>query len=662
MNRLEVKKFLDLLHPNGELFEVRSINGRYINSGYFTNIDTAIEEMEKYPRATFYVTLNKINSGCYSREQHDTILAINDKQKKTTGDNDIVEINNILIDFDPKRISGVSATDEEKKLAEVKMRTAYRYLRNNGFEDMIVVDSGNGYHLLVRVSIAPKDNDVVKDFLLSLSAMFSDDKVDIDTSNFNPSRITKIAGVMTSKGANTPDRPHRESKIIYIPPEIKKTDFPYIQKIASFVQQEVESPSYRNNYQRFNIRDFIQKHGIPIQSEQNTGGITKFILKECPFNNSHKAPDSAIFQMPSGAIGFKCFHNSCSDKTWKDIRGFYEPDWIDRKRQAQTATPNYKATSYQPVSMPNLDVDNPPDFYTLPQIAALPNQERKLIPTGYKELDKKLGGLAKGEVSVLSARNGAGKSTLLTQICLNMIDTGYRVALFTGELTAQRARNWTCRIAAGKQYSVKSKYGDGYYITDETRQKIDAWANNKLFIYNNNNGNNFNRLCEKLNKCVVENKVDFVAIDNLASIDISALSPSEFEAQRIFINKIVAFAQANDIHVLLILHPRKEMGVINKYSISGSADLSNRVDVCVLLHRVTEEFKRTVQAEYRWKSDNPLLNADSLIEITKDRENGTVDYFIPLYYEPESHRLNETRYESKVYGWKKSDIYDELPM
>jgi predicted solute-binding protein len=82
----------------------------------------------------------------------------------------------------------------------------------------------------------------------------------------------------------------------------------------------------------------------------------------------------------------------------------------------------------------------------------------------------------------------------------------------------------------------------------------------------------------------------------------------------------------------------------------------------VLLHRVTEEFKRTVQAEYRWKSDNPLLNADSLMEITKDRENGTVDYFIPLYYEPESHRLNETRYESKVYGWKKSDIYDELPM
>ena len=244
---------------------------------------------------------------------------------------------------------------------------------------------------------------------------------------------------------------------------------------------------------------------------------------------------------------------------------------------------------------------------------------------------------------MLSARNGAGKSTLLTQICLNMIDTGYRVALFTGELTAQRARKWTCQIAAGKQYSVKSKYGDGYYITDETRQKIDAWANNKLFIYNNNNGNNFNRLCEKLNKCVVENKVDFVAIDNLASIDISALSPSEFEAQRIFINKIVAFAQANDIHVLLILPTRKEMGVINKYSISGSADLSNRVDVCVLLHRVTEEFKRTVQAEYRWKSDNPLLNADSLMEITKDRENGTVDYFIPLYYEPESHRLNEKK-------------------
>lgn len=122
MNQLEIKKFLDILHPGGELFEIRWMRGNNVYSGYFTDVDKAINEMGKYPRATFYVTLNKINSACYGREQRDVILAINDKQKKTTGDNDIVEINNILIDFDPKRISGVSSSDEEKQKAEKKMR------------------------------------------------------------------------------------------------------------------------------------------------------------------------------------------------------------------------------------------------------------------------------------------------------------------------------------------------------------------------------------------------------------------------------------------------------------------------------------------------------------------------------------------------------------
>jgi hypothetical protein len=45
----------------------------------------------------------------------------------------------------------------------------------------------------------------------------------------------------------------------------------------------------------------------------------------CPFNSEHKAPDAAVFERTDGSIGFKCFHNSCSGQTWKDVRALFEP-------------------------------------------------------------------------------------------------------------------------------------------------------------------------------------------------------------------------------------------------------------------------------------------------------------------------------------------------
>jgi hypothetical protein len=49
------------------------------------------------------------------------------------------------------------------------------------------------------------------------------------------------------------------------------------------------------------------------------------VLEECPFNPDHKAPDAAVFERADGSLGFKCFHSSCSGKSWKDVRVMFEP-------------------------------------------------------------------------------------------------------------------------------------------------------------------------------------------------------------------------------------------------------------------------------------------------------------------------------------------------
>ena len=48
INPTEVRKALNILKPNGELFEIRILaKPKKTLSGYFTNIDLAIDELEK---------------------------------------------------------------------------------------------------------------------------------------------------------------------------------------------------------------------------------------------------------------------------------------------------------------------------------------------------------------------------------------------------------------------------------------------------------------------------------------------------------------------------------------------------------------------------------------------------------------------------------------
>lgn len=74
------------------------------------------------------------------------------------------------------------------------------------------------------------------------------------------------------------------------------------------------------------------RYGIRYQKSSYSDGM-KYILDKCPFDSNHKGKDACIFQSRSGAIGFHCFHNSCSDKTWHDVRVLFEPDAYEKKQQ-----------------------------------------------------------------------------------------------------------------------------------------------------------------------------------------------------------------------------------------------------------------------------------------------------------------------------------------
>jgi replicative DNA helicase len=52
-------------------------------------------------------------------------------------------------------------------------------------------------------------------------------------------------------------------------------------------------------------------------------------------------------------------------------------------------------------------------------------KDEKFIPTGFKFIDDKQGGLMRGKLYAIGAISGGGKSTLVNQICINAYESGY---------------------------------------------------------------------------------------------------------------------------------------------------------------------------------------------------------------------------------------------
>ena len=663
----EIKKTISVMKPDGQLFEVRVIYGNApALSGYFTDADTLIDNLRRinHRDCNVYITLNQINTACYSRSQRDVFYK---SPKTSTKDGEIDGYDWLMIDLDPDRVTGVSSSATELAAAHQLGNKIYLALKNLGFEKPICADSGNGVHLLYRISLDnnPERTALVKRCLQALDMLFSDKMIKIDVSNHNPSRICKLYGTLAQKGADTPERPHRMSRITMIPDVVKVTDVSYLEKLAKMYPDEPEKPQNYNNYSpnTFDLEAWLQKYGIEYKADVRGDKAVKYVLDHCPFDANHTGKDAVIFKSPSGAIGFHCFHNSCQGKTWKDVRLLFEPNAYERREAERTERMyhSYNRHMKPPQKVTEKPTDGSPVFWTAQAILDAKFPELTFVKTGINVIDRKMRGLGRGHVSVWSGLRASAKSTVLSEIGLNAIEDGNNVAYFSGELTASHFMDWMNLQAAGKGYVTETN-NEGFYTTPfETRKKIAKWLEGHFWLYNNDYGNNFREVIDRFEKIIDEHKLDLLVLDNLMAFDISDLSDTKWDAQKEFVLALERTAKAHGVHIAFVAHPRKAMGFLRFDDIAGTADLGNAVDDAFIVHRVNNDFKRYTHEMFGWKEDNEMYEATNVIEIVKDRDGGNQDVFIPLWYEVESKRLKNEKSENKIYGWR-GDVLSGLSL
>ena len=174
----EMESGLRLLHPDGEVFEVRVLEavgydlGGWVDrrsatiAGYFDNPETAaIEIMRVLRGADFkgvYQTLNPINPALLARAANRLRRA--DKMP-LTGDADVLSRRWIPIDADPVRPSGISATEDERNAALDVLCNVVKHLAEEGWPDPFIADSGNGFHGGYRINLPVADGSYVQRLL-----------------------------------------------------------------------------------------------------------------------------------------------------------------------------------------------------------------------------------------------------------------------------------------------------------------------------------------------------------------------------------------------------------------------------------------------------------------------------------------------------------------
>jgi hypothetical protein len=192
-DRAEIRRALDALTVAGQTFEIRAIDVKVGNklvakSRVCHTVAAGVAAaVESWTARGTYFTLNPLKPDL----------------EKTARDADVLGRHWLLVDIDAVRgVAGVQNATEAEKQSAIELGYAIRdSLAGLGWPPPIVIDSGNGYHLLYRIQLPNDDEsrDLVKSALVELARRFDNDAAKVDTGVFNAARISKLPGTVVRK-------------------------------------------------------------------------------------------------------------------------------------------------------------------------------------------------------------------------------------------------------------------------------------------------------------------------------------------------------------------------------------------------------------------------------------------------------------------------------
>ena len=271
-----------------------------------------------------------------------SLLARSANRLKQAGDNSATKDDNIThfvvfpIDIDSGHATGISATNAELEASKIIAGQIADALQSLDIP-VVKAKSGNGWHISIYLAEPlAVTTETTKRFKRCGDIIVS--KYGGDATVYNPARIWKLYGTTAKKGDSTPDRPHRQAKILE-PADlstIKRISFDDLEKaILSLEPTEPTTtkpdthstqnpPARRTNGKRLpplNSRDDLERFARDCGVEEQGNWQEKPDYEACKTNCPlcHRDGCGVITYSASGECGFKCHTNTCSGKNFQSL-------------------------------------------------------------------------------------------------------------------------------------------------------------------------------------------------------------------------------------------------------------------------------------------------------------------------------------------------------
>ena len=266
-----------------------------------------------------------------------------------------------------------------------------------------------------------------------------------------------------------------------------------------------------------------------------------------------------------------------------------------------------------------------PDKYRGTPVTSLP---------GFTSLIK---GFRRGEMTVLTGPTGSGKTTFLGQISLDLAEQGTNVLWGSFEIKNTRLMHKLLQQYMRDVLPMGLATRDNLTETEKRQQLTslmalaDKFESLPMHFLKFHGGSDVDHVLDAMEYAAYVYDVDHIILDNMQFMISRTASQAKkgggsaydkFDMQDVAIEKFRKFATDYNVHVSLVVHPRKEdenvkLGISSFY---GSAKATQEADTVLIL-----------QSDGKRK----------FVDVRKNRFDGTLGH-VPLYFDRKSGRYTET--------------------
>lgn len=281
-------------------------------------------------------------------------------------------------------------------------------------------------------------------------------------------------------------------------------------------------------------------------------------------------------------------------------------------------------------------------------------RNRQAIPTGFKSLDKALGGFSPGELVVWTGYTGGGKSTFISNILSTTIEN-HKSFIYSGELPSEDLKETMDLQILGRDH-IKSiscpVKGEPIPTADpELFEDLDNYYREKAFLFDSGDYATDKDVLKAMEYMSKRENCKIFVIDNLMVVPLTD-SGDQLEKTGKFISRLKAFARNQNVTVHLVAHPRKPAGDQNRmdvYSVAGTSNIVNLADRVIVIHRINDKDR---------EQEPVLENFDTILTIEKDRKYGIFKHDINFRFDRTTKRFftdpeEETREVLPKFKYKK---------